>query len=231
MVGNPDTTRVYLRPYLTNLAIFCRDAKTSYSMLINANNSIVRLDIDHPRNPRTNPNFENELTEYNNMRKYHESVINIAIHSFANNCAIIYKILWPTTTDCNGNIIQKRDKRKKDLDEFFPQNKFVNMKKQFRNFLEHTDERLDHWDTSSKHHNIAIGTMGDSANLGQNFTLWMHFHPSTLTITFYDEKQDSNTVDLKAMLSDIEEIHQSIPKAMDKIMDSRPNWHDFMLDI
>jgi len=125
-------------------------------MLLNASNTVIQLDANHPRDPQTNRNFYNELIEYNNSRKYYESIISVSMHSFVNICAVIYKVLWPSTIDFKGNIVQKRDKRKKDLGEFFPERDFINMEKHFRNFLEHIDERLDSWDTSSMHHNIMM---------------------------------------------------------------------------
>lgn len=231
MVGNPDKERQYLEPLLSFLSYFCKDAKTSYQILVNAVNTISELHRNHPRISRNNLNIRNEFDEWNKSIKYQSSIKRIALHSFVNNCAIASKIIWPNTDIAKGNEKTRRMKRKEHLNEFFPEHEYPNLtNKSFRNFLEHFDERFDHWDETSTHHNITFDTMSDNPKL-ENFTTWLNFHPSTLSVTYYDQKEGSKTVKLSAMFDEIEKVHFALPKAMEKIRDSPPHWHDHMLDI
>jgi len=221
MVGNPDSTRTYLNPFLHILAVFIKDAKTSFSIIVNETNSINLLYINHPRMSRNNPNFHNEFRQHNNELKHQESVRRVALLSFANLCGIISNLIWPSTGKPNNSVEYKRKvDRKNHLMEFFPENCYSNLTKHFRNFLEHNDEKMDEWTAKSKHHNIAFGTGTGIANLD----VWLDFHPSTLSVTYYSNGS-SKTADLNSMYLDIEKLPPQIVKALDTIMDSPTGWN------
>lgn len=230
MAETPDHSRIDLDAYLINLAMFCKDAKTSYSMLISAINAISQLYANHPRPSRNNPNFHIEFEEFNQRIKYHSSIKRIALHSFISMCAMISKTIWPDTEHSSDLRKRLKVRRKEHLQALFPKTDYPNLTNDFRNFLEHSDEGLDSWDESNGHHNIAFDTFTDKPNL-ENLTYWPNFDPSSLTVTYYDENEGSKTVGLQTMFHDIEKLHQAIPKAMEKIRNSPPNWHNYLLDL
>jgi len=187
-------------------------------MILHETNTINLLHINHPRPSRENRNFHIQLRQYNNELKHRESVRRVALLSFANLCGIISNMIWPSTDRPNNTIEYKRKlDRKNHLMEFFPENCFPNLSKHFRNFLEHSDERMDEWNAKSKHHNIAFGTGTGIANMD----VWLAFIPKTLSVTYFDN--GSKTVDINNMYSDIEKLPPQIVEALNKITGSRWN--------
>ena len=59
-----DASRLYLRPYFINLALLVKDAKKSYSIVINETNSINFIRNTHPKILSETPNNDDELRVY-----------------------------------------------------------------------------------------------------------------------------------------------------------------------
>lgn len=150
-----DPERVYLRPYLINLALFIKDAKTSYSIIIKETNLIKLLRKKHPKN---DDRHIRELRRYNCKMTDHLSKRRIALMSFAGSCGIISSFLWPYVDESkfmNNQAISKLDRKKKErkdhLKDLFPKNCFPHLKKHFRDTLMHSDLNLDNHSIRNKH--------------------------------------------------------------------------------
>ena len=225
-----DASRIYLRPYFINLAILVKDAKKSYSIVINETNSINFLRNNHPKASLENPNNIDELRLYKNTLKNHQSMRRIALLSFASTCGVISNILWPhigkSKYNRNNLEIRNPDRRKKErkehLKDLFPESCFPHLKKHFRDFLMHADERMDEYSSHNKHPNIAFNT--EYVLLGGNATFWINIHPSTYVVSYYS-KGGYESIDIRMMYLDILKLPSLIPKALDSIMRARIGWH------
>jgi hypothetical protein len=134
-----DPSRVYLHPYLIYLALLVKDAKTSYSIVINETDSINSLRNKHSNISIENQNNTDELRQHNKTMHNHLSMRRTALMSFAGSCGIISNMLWPDIAESrhyrNNRKISKSDRRKKErkehLKDLFPKNCFPNLKKHF----------------------------------------------------------------------------------------------------
>jgi hypothetical protein len=225
-----DASRLYLRPYFINLALLVKDAKKSYSIVINETNSINFLRNTHPKSLLDNPNDSEEVRLYKNTLKNHQSMRRLALVSFASTCGVISNILWPhiSKSKCNKNDEQiiNLDKRKKErkehLKDLFPESCFPHLKKHFRNFLMHADEKMDEYSIQNKVPNIAFNT--EYILLSGNVTFWINIHPYTYVVSYYS-KGAYKSVDIKLMYLDILKLPSLIPKALDSIMRARIDSH------
>lgn len=219
-----DPARIYLRVYLINLALLVKDAKRSYSIVVKETNSIKLLRNNHP-----SIDDRYGLKRYNKKMTNHLSKRRIALMSFAGSCGIVSNILWPNIRKpkCNGHITKldrRKTERKEYLKNMFPQSCFPYLKKNFRNFLMHSDEKLDDWSLRTKHYNMAFNTTEDMIILPKNMTYWINISPSNYVVTYYEEGRYQN-VDIRMMYRDILKLPPLIPKALDNIMGDRIDWH------
>jgi hypothetical protein len=222
-----DASRLYLRQYLINLILLIKDAKTSYSIVINETDSINLL--------RTNPpkTDDDELRRYKTKMRDHLSMRRTGLMSFFGTCGIISNILWPYIREskCNMNNhndgISKLNKRKRErkdhLKDLFPENLFPHLTKHFRNFLMHSDERMDEWSIRTKNRNIAYNTNDDTIIPRKNVSYWINISPRN--VVSYYSKEEYKNVDIRMIYCDILKLYPLIPKALDSIMGDRIDWH------
>jgi hypothetical protein len=223
-----DENRLYLRPYFINLALLVKDAKKSYSIVINETNSINFLRNTHPKSFE-NPN-DDELRMYNKALRNHQAMRRIALLSFASTCGVISNILWPHIHKSKynkynlgvTNLDRRKKERKDHLKDLFPGSCFPHLEKNFRDFLMHADERMDEYSIHNKQPNIAFNT--EYILLGGSVTFWINIHPYTHVITYYN-KGGFKSVDIKLMYLDILKLPPLIPKALDSIMGARIDSH------
>lgn len=241
MVGHPSPSRQYLDIYLYRLATLCKDAKTSFSMLVETINVLSQRPPQPPPSPmstETRSKFFKDIEKWkkNKTSKPYSSLNRIALHSFILTCANISKLVWPPINpnpkkQKEIDKMKRRQKRKTDLEKFFPIKDYPNLEmKEFRNFLEHTDDEFDSWQEVSKNRNIAIDTTGFSGHISGDVTIWNDFDPSTFTIKYYHEKNGSESANLKEMYDEILKLLNQIPKALVEIHDAPINHYDFLVD-
>jgi hypothetical protein len=216
------------------LALLVKDAKKSYSIVINETNSINFLRNNHPKASLENPNNTDELRLYNNTLKNHQSMRRIALLSFASTCGVISNMLWPHIDKSKynknnleiSNLDRRKKERKEHLKDLFPENCFPHLKKHFRNFLMHSDEKMDEYSIHIKHPKIAFNT--EYSLLGGNVTFWINIHPGTYVVSYYS-KGGYESIDIRMMYLDILKLPSLIPKALDSIMCARIDWHYDMI--
>lgn len=129
----------------------------------------------------------------------------------------ISKIVWPyIDKKLEEPKRRRRLKRGQYLEKFFPKNDYPNLKKkQFRNFLEHFDERLDNWDETDQAHNIVMDSVGKNTVSG-NVTIMQNFDLHTYEIRYYNGTK-TETADIRAIYYEIEKLCQQIPGAFAEI--------------
>ena len=154
----------------------------------------------------------------------------IALLSFASTCGVISNILWPHIDKSKynknnlgvTNLDRRKKERKEHLKNLFPESCFPHLKKHFRDFLMHSDEKMDEYSIRTKHPNIAFNT--EYTLLGGNVTFWINIHPSTYVVSYYS-KGGYESIDIRMMYLDILKLPSLIPKALDSIMCARIDWH------
>jgi hypothetical protein len=222
---------MYLQIYVFELVDLCKDAKVSYSMLQNA---IIQQLQRPPQISDDNTNFMEEMNKFNTNRRYGRTLGRVALHSFILAAANSCKIIWPYT-DAKTKEPEKsrKEKRRQDLDKFFPTSSYPNLKnKQFRNFLEHFDERLDTWDATSQNHNIAMDWMGEPTTIPTgNITVMQNFDPTTFKITYYHETKGTETTDLKDLYEETERLRLELPNVLGVIRGTPADHYKSIVDI
>jgi hypothetical protein len=219
----------YLHTVLIRLAIFCIDCKTSYSIFLESINQLRKL----PTQADNNPDYMRDLRNYNTMRKRKSVLSRISLNSFIISCADISKTVWPFVDEGmkDKNKLRKRQIRKDNLEKLFSAS-YPNLRnRQFRNFLELSDDELDKWNETSSNNSISFNSIGSPSEFGGNITLFTHFDPVTFTITYYHKEKGSEIADVKEMYQEVELLHKEIPKALSEISGTPENHFDFVLDM
>lgn len=227
MFQNPDDSRKYLIPYLYKLATLCSDARSCFLMLLESTDQLMQ----RPPMPRP-PDFWPDMKEFQEIRKRSQSIHRITLSSFILISANISKIIWPHT-ETKQPLKSRRQKRRDHLKKFFPSDSYPNLRnKDFRNFIEHFDDRLDQWDETSDHHNISMGSIGMTKDaIKGKVTIWDNFDPHSFTITYYHEEKGTESTNLKSMYEEIIKLHHEIPKPLAEIEDGPLDHFDFIFDL
>ena len=218
----------YLHTVLIRLALFCLDCKTSYSIFLESLNQLRKL----PPSADNNPNYMEGLKDYNKMRKHNSSLNRVALNSFIISCADISKIVWPFIDQGmkDKDKLRRRQIRKDELENMFTDS-YPNLRnKDFRNFLEHSDDELDEWNENNKTDGISFNSFGSPSSFGENITLFTHFDPITFDITYYHKDKGSETANIKEMYQEMELLHKEIPKALGQLSNTPESQFDFVLD-
>jgi hypothetical protein len=221
MVGNRDYARLYLHTYLLQLIDLCKDANASFS--------IIEKSVDELRRPMPNvwddPDCGTKMNSFHDEKKKAWTMLRISGFAFAGFSAIISNIIWPYT-DGKKNKNNMKQKRKHDLEKFFPQNQYPALSdKDYRDFLVHFDERLDTFENNSSHHNLVTNVMGENAVSG-NVTIMDGFDPYTFVVTFYNRSGGIGKANLRAISQELDKILHEIPNALTEIHDYPSGWAD-----
>lgn len=140
---------------------------------------------------------------FHQQERLHREVFR-SIHSFLTHASNVSRLLWPTPPKRRKNEGEeqyasrcgklKRIRRAIELREALsiPDNNHVLKSRTLRDHLEHFDERLDHWEETSSHHNYVQDIIGPpNAVAGTAETDMMRwFDPSTNNFRFRGETFD-----------------------------------------
>jgi len=128
------------------------------------------------------------------------------VHAFLSHVGNVSKLFWPIRS-------QSRARGEFLRNELGVSDSFLIKQRDPRNHLEHYDERLDDWASSSQRHNIAdMNIMPRSAIQGIDPSDFMrNLDPTTLAFYFTDEDYD-----LHGFASEMEAIRQSTEAWLEK---------------